>query len=142
GPPARASAASVENGSRPDSAPTNTPTLSGSGRCRSRPAAAQASRAAASASAVRRSLSGKSPSIAAAWRDGRPLASKERTGPIAHLPAASASRVSRQVPPSGVTAPTPLTHAARTSLSDRTGKPGLQDLAPPLDEPRVADGHE
>src|SRR5438128_9100541 len=63
-------------------------------------------------------------------------------GAIAHLPAASASHVSRQVQPSGVTAPTPLTHAARTSLSDRTGKPGLQDLAPPLDEPRVADGHE
>src|SRR5207253_8981309 len=63
-------------------------------------------------------------------------------GAIAHLPAASASHVSRQVLPSGVTAPVPLTHAARTSLSDRTGKPGLQHLAPPLDEAGIGDWHE
>src|SRR5438309_4350820 len=63
-------------------------------------------------------------------------------GAIAHLPAASASRVSRQVPPNGVTAPVPLTQAARTSLSDRTGKPGLQHLAAPLDQAGVGNGHE
>ena len=89
---ARASATSVSKSGRPVSAPTKTPIRS-AGVLFS-PAASHASRAAGSANERRRSgAPGGTRSIAAAWEEGKPVASKTRTGCTAEAPSASAAHV-------------------------------------------------